>query len=147
MTEDAINDTKTWFRGKEQKNGLFYWQAHGFYMSEQTAVAGLITEFLIQSVDDIIRIFPSWPVALDAEFTNLRSRGGFLVSARYIDGIMSNLRIASTSGGELKLQSPWDAIGLRSTGGKVKSLTPDSMGIVKIHTLKGQEMEFVKILK
>jgi len=147
MTEDAFNDTKTWFKGKEQKNGLFYWQAHGFYMSEQTAVAGLITEFLMQRVDDIIRIFPSWPVNLDADFTNLRSRGGFLVSSRQIGGIISDLRITSTSGGELKLLSPWKTIGLRSPNGKVKSLTPDSMGIVKIQTLKGQELEFVKMKK
>ena len=144
MTDDAINDTKTWFKGKEQPNGLFYWKAHGFYISEQTAVAGLITEFLMQSVDNIVRIFPAWPVTKDAEFTDLRARGGFLVSAKQKNGIISDLKIASTSGGELKLVSPWQTIGVKNLDGSVKYLTPNAQGIISLGTNKGQKLEFVK---
>ena len=144
MTDDAINDTKTWFKGKEQPNGLFYWQAHGFYMSEQTAVAGLITEFLIQSVDNIVRIFPAWPGTKDAEFTDLRARGGFLVSSKVKNGDVSDFKVESTVGGELKLVSPWPTIKIKYADGKVVPLKPDSRSIVRISTNKGQKLEFVR---
>jgi hypothetical protein len=144
MTDDAVNDTKKWFKGKEQPNGLFYWQAHGFYMSEQTAVAGLITEFLLQSVDNIIRVFPSWPGAKDAEFSNLRARGGFLVCAKQKGGTISDLKVESTAGGDLKLVSPWSTIGFKSADGKVVRLTPDSRGVVSVVTKKGEKLEFIR---
>jgi len=145
MTDAAIGDTKKWFKGKEQPNGLFYWQAHGFYMSEQTAVAGMITEFLMQSVDNIIRVFPSWPEDKDAEYTSLRARGGFLVSARQNEGIVSGLTIESTAGGMLKLVNPWNSIGIRYSDGRTESLTPDEKGIVSINTNKGQMLQFVSL--
>ena len=144
MTDDAFNDTKIWFKGKEQPNGLFYWQAHGFYMTEQIAVTGLITEFLLQSVDHIVRVFPAWPGTIDAEFNNLRARGGFLVSAQQKDGIISEIKIESTVGGELKLVSPWGTIGVKYTDGSMKSLTPDSRGVVRVGTTRGQKLEFIK---
>jgi hypothetical protein len=142
MTDEALNDTKTWFKGKEQPNGLFYWKAHGFYMSEQTAVSGLITEFLLQSVDNIVRIFPAWPKNKDAEFKNLRTRGGFLVAARQKNGAISDLKVESTIGGELKLISPWKSIIVKCFDCKQITLDPDSMGIVQVSTTKGQKIEF-----
>jgi hypothetical protein len=144
MTDEAWNDTKTWFKGKEQPNGLFFWKGHGFYMTEQTAVSGLITEFLIQSVDNIIRIFPAWPKIKDAEYHHLRARGGFLVTAKQKDGAISILKVESTIGGELKLVSPWNSIGIKIAGGTSMSLTPDIHGIVSVSTTKGQKLEFVK---
>ena len=106
----------------------------------------MITEFLIQSVDDIIRIFPAWPGHKDAEFSDLRTRGGFLVSARQKNSIISHFSVVSTAGGELKLLSPWDAIEARDADGRVLSLVPDSLGIVRVSTKKGQTLEFVRKL-
>jgi hypothetical protein len=144
MTEDAWNDTKTWFKGKEQPNGLFYWKSHGFYMTEQTAVSGLITEFLIQSVNNIIRIFPAWPKNKDAEFTNLRTCGGFLVAARLKDGSITKLKVASTIGGELKLVSPWNSIEVKYPDGTHSTLNPDTLGVVRLNTQRGQKLEFIQ---
>ncbi|MDB4582018.1 hypothetical protein N9164_02580 [Draconibacterium sp.] len=144
MTDDALNDTKKWFKGKEQPNGLFYWKAHGFYMSEQTAVSGLITEFLVQSNDNILRVFPAWPDDKEAEFSDLRARGGFLVSARKKRGKISNLKVESTIGGELKLVSPWSKIKVKKPDGSIVSLNPDSLGVVSLNTVKGQKFEFVQ---
>ena len=107
MTDEAHADTRNWFKDKEQSNGLFYWQAHGFYMTEQTAVAGLINEFLLQSVDHIIRVFPCWPKDKDASFTHLRAQGGFLVTAEQRAGKITKLEITSTVGGKLRLLDPW----------------------------------------
>jgi alpha-L-fucosidase 2 len=110
MTDEAYADTRNWFKGKEQSNGLFFWQAHGFYMTEQTAVAGLINEFLLQSVENIIRIFPAWPKDKDASFTTLRARGGFLVTAEQKAGKIVKLEITSTVGGKLRFLDPWTGI-------------------------------------
>lgn len=143
MTDEALKDTQSWFKGKEQPNGLFYWKAHGFYMSEQTAVAGLITEFLIQSVDNIVRLFPAWPRAKDAAFSHLRVRGGFLVSACQEGGVIRDFTVESTVKGELKLLSPWDSIETKYSDGRAVPLTPDSLGVVRVRMKKGQKLVFV----
>ena len=113
-------------------------------MSEQTAVAGLITEFLMQSVDNIVRIFPAWPGTKDAEFTDLRARGGFFISAKQKKGVISDIKVESTAGGELKLVSPWQTIGVKKGDGSIKYLTPDSEGVVSVGTNKGEKLEFVR---
>ena len=92
---------------REMPNGLFYWAAHGFYISEQVAVARFVNELLLQSVADIIRIFPAWPAATDARFANLLAYGGFEVSAEQTGGKIANVRITSTVGGSVKMVSPW----------------------------------------
>ncbi len=106
---EAVPDTKAWFKSRELPNGLFVWQghAHGTFMPESIGVAAIVTEFLMQSVGDIIRVFPCWPKGLDARFTNLRAQGGFLISAEQKDGKVTSLEITSTIGGSLRLLSPW----------------------------------------
>jgi hypothetical protein len=39
-------------------------------MPESIGVAAVVTEFLMQSVGDVIRVFPCWPNEQDAIFTN-----------------------------------------------------------------------------
>ena len=118
LGEEAIANAKICFSGgeigkysKEQPNGLFYWNAHGYYISEQVAVARLVTELLLQSVGDVIRIFPAWPARSDARFTDLPAQGGFLVSADQVGGTIRNVRIRSTVGGTARLLSPWTSQG------------------------------------
>ena len=106
---EAVPDTKAWFKSRELPNGLFVWQGHGHgtFMPESIGVAAIVTEFLMQSVGDIIRVFPCWPKEQDAKFTNLRAQGGFLVSAQQKDGMVTKLEITSTVGGTLRLLNPW----------------------------------------
>jgi hypothetical protein len=90
-------------------NGLFAkWPGHGYYVAESWAFAGLTSELLLQSVGDIIRVFPAWPKDKDAAFARLRAQGGFLVSAEQKGGKVASLEIESTVGGKLRLVSPWD---------------------------------------
>ena len=86
--QEAIGDSKKWFLSRELPNGLFVWQghAHGTYMPEMIGVAGLVDEFLLQSVQDKIRLFPCWPADKNAKFAGLRAQGGFVVSAEYTKG-------------------------------------------------------------
>jgi hypothetical protein len=86
---------------------MFYWPLHGFYLSESVGIAAAISEFLLQSVGDTIRVFPCWPKTKDARFTELRAQGGFLVSAEQRDGKVTMIEITATVGGKLRLLSPW----------------------------------------
>jgi hypothetical protein len=136
---EAVADGRAWFKSRELPNGLFVWQghAHGTYMPESIGVAALITEFLMQSVDDVIRVFPCWPSGVDARFSRLRAQGGFLVSAEQKDGEVTGLEITSTVGGTLRLLSPWKTITVDGT-----PLTPDKQGIVSIETEAGETLTF-----
>jgi hypothetical protein len=112
LGDEAIANAKMCFspdsrHSPELPNGLFYWAGHGYYISEQVAVARLVNELLLQSVADIIRIFPAWPAATDARFDNLLAYGGFEVSAEQTGGKIGNVRITSTVGGPVKMVSPW----------------------------------------
>jgi len=137
---EAVRDTKTWFKSRELPNGLFVWQGHvkGTFMPESIGVAALVTEFLMQSVGDIIRVFPCWPKEQDAKFSNLRAQGGFLVSAEQKDGRVTRLEIIPTVGGKLKLLSPWSKI--KANG---KLLTQDACGVVEVETKKGTPEVFL----
>ena len=111
---EAIANAKLCFSGSEtgkyskaQPNGLFYWNAHGYYMTEQVAISRFVTELLLQSVGDVIRVFPAWPADTDARFTDLLAQGGFVVSAEQVGGAIRNVRLRSTAGGTAKLLSPW----------------------------------------
>jgi len=142
---EAVTDAKKWFRSRELPNGLFVWQghAHGTFMPESIGVAALIAEFLMQSVDDIIRVFPCWPREQDARFSRLRAQGGFLVSAEQKGGKVTRVDVTSTVGGTLRLLSPWPAIAVQRGAGKPVALTPDARGIVALGTRPDEELAFV----
>ena len=62
-----------------------------------------VTEMMLQSQGGIIRLFPYYPNELDAEFTGLRARGGFIVEAKRSDGKVS-ARISSEAGEVCKVR-------------------------------------------
>jgi hypothetical protein len=88
------------------------WKPHhtfndfGHY-TEQFGAGMAVSELVLQSVGDIIRVFPAWPNEKDAKFTNLRAQGGFFVSAEQRNGKVVRLEIVSTVGGKLRLLNPW----------------------------------------
>ena len=144
LTDEAIANAKMCFSANskfshELPNGLFYWAAHGVYITEQVAVARFVNELLLQSVADIIRIFPAWPTATDARFTNLLAYGGFEVSAEQTGGKIANVRIISTVGGPVKMVSPWGQTFrvVAQTGGAPVPVTT-SNGISSFATTAGQ---------
>ena len=71
-------------QGNGDIHSLVYALFDGFgHYTEMFAATGAISELLLQSVDNIVRVFPAWPREKDAEFTTLRARGGFLVSSQF----------------------------------------------------------------
>jgi hypothetical protein len=104
---EACDDLRNYYKPLSQPNGLFFVPECGYYLVESVGIAAAISEFLLQGVDNTIRIFPCWPKDKDAGFTNLRAQGGFLVSAEQKDGKVTKLEITSTVGGTLRLLNPW----------------------------------------
>ena len=144
LTDEAIANAKMCFSAnskfsRELPNGLFYWAGHGVYITEQVAVARFVNELLLQSVADIIRIFPAWPVEVDAHFARLLAYGGFEVSANQVGGKIADVRITSTVGGPAKVVSPWGkAFGVvaQADGATIPVATAD--GISSFATAAGQ---------
>ncbi|MCC6694939.1 MAG: hypothetical protein IT365_04820 [Candidatus Hydrogenedentes bacterium] len=115
-TPDAFDWLRTELDRRERRNGTlsfnrldprFRFNDFGHY-TEMFGAALPVTELVLQSVGDVIRVFPAWPGHLKAEFRTLRTQGGFLVSASMADGEVGEVRIESTVGGPLRLVSPWD---------------------------------------
>ena len=105
---------------------------YGHY-TEQFAASMAIGELLLQSVGDVIRMFPAWPKDRDASVVDLRAQGGFLVSAEQKGGEVVKLEIESTVGGTLRVLSPWER--MKANG---KALMPDEKGIVCVETHAGE---------
>jgi len=113
------------------------------HYTEQFGTSMAITELLLQSVGDIIRVFPAWPKDKDARFESLRTQGGFLVSAEQKGGSTGHVRITSTVGGKLRLLSPWPTIRLRRGEGAPSALEPDARGVVAVDTQPGERLVFL----
>jgi len=139
-TADWVHET---FKERDRPNGTLALNRIGSrfnnfgHFTEQFPVTMVISELLIQSVGDVIRLLPAWPLDRDARFTNLRTQGGFLVTAQLKESKITQLEIESTVGGPLQLLAPWSAIQVNS-----KSLTPDAEGIVTIETQAGKRYVF-----
>jgi len=113
------------------------------HYTEQFAASMVLSELLLQSVDDVIRVFPAWPKQREARFQRLRAQGGFWVSSSLTDGEIDSIKIDSTVGGLLRLVSPWEKIAVRSSA-EIPSrlLTKDAEGIVQTSTHPGDHLIF-----
>jgi hypothetical protein len=132
---EALEDARQYYRPEVQPNGMFHWPMHGFYLSESVGIAAMISEFLLQSVDNVIRVFPCWPKDKPARFDSLRAQGGFLVSAEQKDGKISRLEIVSTVGGTLQIVNPWPQVRVSD-----RVLEPDARGVVRTETVAGERL-------
>ena len=110
------------------------------HYTEQFAVSMAVSELLLQSVGDIVRVFPAWPKDKEARFQDLRAQGGFLVSAAQSGGKVGPVAIASTVGGKLRLLSPWPSIRVARPGQPVTTHEPDARGIVELDTRPGERL-------
>ncbi len=143
-------DTGDWIRkelsARLRPNGTFTlnrrvphhrFNDYGHY-TEQFGATMAVSELLLQSVSDVIRVFPAWPKGKTARFTCLRAQGGFLVSASNRTRL---IEIASTAGGTLRVHCPsFQAKVERSDKDGQKTdvkAAPDDRGIITVETEKG----------
>ena len=131
---EGLTEGKRWFASRELPNGLFVWEghAHGTFMGEMIGIAGMINEYLLQSVDNKIRLFPCWPADQDAAFTRMRAQGGFIVSASFKGGRVESATIESVARKQLVLLSPWKTM---QVNGRKAEINKD--GLVEIETKPG----------
>jgi hypothetical protein len=138
------------FAARQRPNGTLTLNrlGHGLnnngHYTEQFAAAGAVSELLLQSVGDILRVFPAWPKERPARFTDLRAQGGFLVSAEQAGGQVVKLQITSTVGGTLRLLSPWKEVRVGRSPGRpaTVALKPDARGVVEVDTRPGERLAF-----
>jgi hypothetical protein len=145
LGSDAVANAKLCFASNsayspEQPNGLFYWKNHGYFITEQVCIARLVSELLLQSVGDVIRLFPAWPAGTDGSFKKLLAQGGFEVSADRVSDIIQNVTIKSTAGGSASVAKPWAGytvnVTAQSTNAPVSATTAG--GIVTFATTAGE---------
>lgn len=68
-----------------------------------------IHSMLLQTNEDIVRVFVNWPKTRDAKFVRLRAKGAFVLSGEQKDGRITHVEITSDKGKTLKLANPWGA--------------------------------------
>ncbi len=143
----SMPETDRWLRdeitARQRPNGTLtlnrlghHFNAFGHY-TEQFGAAQAVSELLLQSVGDILRIFPAWPLDQPAWFRQLRAQGGFLVSGACENGQMGAITIQSTVGGMLRVLSPWDRTVIQC-GADRRLATLDDQGVIALHTQAGE---------
>ena len=150
-TPDAYDWLRTELDHHERRNGTltlnrldpqFRFNDFGHYTEMFGAVLP-ISELLMQSVGDVIRVFPAWPAHRSARFEQLRAQGGFLVTAEHVQGAVKTLHIESTVGGPLRLMAPWAKVEMKSNGdGPWKEVRAEKRRILLIDTQPGQTHHF-----
>jgi alpha-L-fucosidase 2 len=128
--------------GDQSKSGKSNYTYCPFTLEGNFACASGIQEMLMQSQNDIIRIFPAVPASWkNISFHNLRARGAFLVSAVKKDGKITEIRIFPEAGGKLILQnfvkgSRRQRLSVTGSTGSIKIRN----GLLEIKTVKNQEV-------
>lgn len=113
------------------------------HYTEQFAATMVLSELLVQSVGDVIRVFPAWPRQRNARFRQLRTQGGFLVTSSMENGKIDRIVVKSTVGGPLRIVSPWETITV-SPADRVtcRTLTLDAQSIADVSTRPGDNLVF-----
>ena len=143
----AIDWLRTELKSRTRPNGTLTLNrlGHGInnfgHYTEQFAASMAVSELVLQSVGDTVRVFPAWPKDKPAQFHSLRAQGGFLVSAVMAHGNVKHVAITSTVGGPLRLLSPWREITVLRNG-KSEAIAADQRGIVTLDTLPEDRLVF-----
>ena len=90
---------------KALPNGSTHHRGGG--LEDANGVASALNEMLMQSHEEVIRLFPVWPKTQDAAFYKLRAYGAFLVSSEHRDGSVRYAVIESEKGVDCTVSIPW----------------------------------------
>ena len=101
--EEIVSHIREVIAKRGLPNGMFSYGGGG--LENSAAVPGTVNEMLLQSYEDILRLFPCWNPAWDASFHGLRAFGAFVVDGEMKGG---NIRavIRSEKGRPLTLEFP-----------------------------------------
>jgi len=128
--------------GDQSKTGKSNFTYRPFTLEGNFAFAEGIQEMLLQSHNNLIRIFPAVPdVWKDVSFDKLRTEGAFLVSAERKNGIIKSVSIYPEKGGIVKINNPYPD-GNVKIAGDVKSKSIKG-SIIELETKKGKRITIV----
>ncbi|ETZ24668.1 trehalose/maltose hydrolase [Pedobacter sp. V48] len=108
------------------------------------AVPLTINEMMMQSYEQVIRIFPSWNKAKDASFEQLRAYGAFLVSSHLKNGKIEYVKLLSEAGRPCTIDNPWSGkkVQLTRNGQKAEVLAGKTF---TFDTKRGEQLELTII--
>ena len=116
-------------------NGMF--RCHGGGLENSTGIPATVNEMLLQSYEDIIRLFPVWDRNSDASFHGLRANGAFVVDAA-LKGGKIRAELLSEQGRPLTIEAPGDGYVLLTGDGKELPLTEK---FTTVDTKKGERIK------
>lgn len=126
--------------GDQTGQGYSRYRYRPFTLEGNFAFAAGLLEMLVQSQNGLIRIFPAVPPDWqDVSFSDLRTEGAFLVSAKKEAGFISRVEIRSEKGGELRLANPF-AVGDISIRGIAQDRIIQQEKIILIDTQPGDSI-------
>ena len=99
----------------------------GHYCTEKTTVIETINSMMLQSVDDILYLFPCWPERA-ASFTRLLAKDTFEVSANYDGKTVTELTITSRKGNLCQIMNPWPDSQLEVAGDDGRRVSVNEKG-------------------
>ena len=118
-------------------NGMFRFVGGG--LENSSAIPCTINEMLLQSYENIIRLFPVWNRSHDAAFHGLRANGAFVVSARLKNGAI-HAEILSECGRDITIESPAEGYTLVKGDGRRIPLTEP---LTTVQTGIGERLKIV----
>jgi alpha-L-fucosidase 2 len=102
-----------------------------------------VTEMLMQSYEHVVRIFPNWNKARNAEFTNLRAYGAFLISSKLENKEIKYVKVISEAGRKCVMENPWPGKKVHLTRGNIR--TEITGNTLTFETKKGEYLELSTI--
>lgn len=112
---------------------------HGGGCLENSSIASeTLNEMMLQSYEEIIRIFPDWDTDIDCSFENLRAYGAFLVSSSVEKSQIGQVIITSEKGRCLVLENPFE-------NAKIKIGNKEIISDERVLTMDTQEGSIIYI--
>ncbi|WP_342333350.1 trehalose hydrolase [Pedobacter sp. FW305-3-2-15-E-R2A2] len=102
---EILNQLKDRIRRQSLPN--LWITADGGGLETLSAVPMTINEMLMQSYEQVIRIFPNWTRSKDASFDQLRAYGAFLISSALKNKEILYVKIYSERGRPCVIDNPW----------------------------------------
>ena len=124
--------------GEQYDRGYSNFKYRPFTLEGNFAFAAAVLEMLIQSHTGIVHIFPAIPDNWEkASFSNLRTEGAFLVSAKRENNKVYFIKIESEKGGEIKIKNPFDkgiyySASVKVEGGEIITMQMQPGEIIKL---------------
>ncbi len=135
--EEIISHIHTNIEKHGLPNGMFSFGGGG--LENSAAVPATLNEMLLQSHENVIRLFPCWKKDSSASFRSLRAYGAFVVTASIENGVIS-AKIVSEKGRHLRIEKPGDGYFAKKNGKKI----PLENNVTEIETCPGEIISITK---